>query len=240
MDMQNANFKLSILSDPAFEEFNTFVGVYKFGDPANLLFSAAESFINCEVLHRKSERAEVLGLPKGTGEYFERISLLHNSQGLRRVQRAEKAVKKAIEMYPNVMKKEDELVSEKEMKEIIGDFDVMLKNELLEIDITSEESKEIWSEYDKARKVVDAKGMSGLIGYFGEKLVELEKSRKDLAFGRKHASPLPLWKIILIALALLVSIASVVYCYKKQDCRWVWPMVKAIGGALYETLKAGC
>jgi fatty acid desaturase len=82
--------------------------------------------------------------------------------------------------------------------------------------------------------------MSGLITYAGEKINELEKARKDLAKGREHTSPLPWWKIVLIAVALVVSIASVVYCYKKQDCKWVWAMVKAIGGALFQTLKAGC
>lgn len=145
-----------------------------------------------------------------------------------------------MEMYPNVIKKEDELVSEREMKEILGDYDRMLKNELFEMDITSEEAKEIWNEYDKARKIVGTKGMSGLIGYAGEKIDELEKARKDLTMGRKHASPLPLWKIILIAIALGVSIVAVTYCYKKQDCKWVWDMIKAIGGALFEILKSGC
>jgi len=235
-----ANFKLSILSDPAFTEFNRFVGVYKFGDPIALVFSAAESFVNSEILHRKVERAIALNLPKGVSEYYENMSQLHNSQGLRRLQRAAKAVKKAVEMYPNVIKKEDELVSEKEMREIIRDYDEMLKNQLFEMDITSGETKEIWSEYDKARKIVDSKGMSGLIEYSGERISGLEKLRKDLATGRKNASPLPWWKIVLIAIALVVSIGSVIYCYKKQDCKWVWNMVKAIGGALYETLKAGC
>lgn len=89
-----ANFKLSILSDPAFAEFNRVVGVYKFGDPVALLFSAAESFVNCEILHRKAERATALNLPKGVSEYYEGISLLHNAQGLRRLQRASKAVGK--------------------------------------------------------------------------------------------------------------------------------------------------
>jgi hypothetical protein len=240
MDTQNANFKLSILADPSFEEFNAFVGVYKFGDPVVLFFSAADSFIHSEILHRKSERSEALGVTKGVGDYYEKLSLLHNTQGLRRLQRANKAVAKAIQMFPNVLKKEDELVSEAEMKEILKDYDVMLKNEILEMDITAQESKEVWEEYDKTRKVVDAKGMSGLVGYFGEKLTELEKARTDLSTGRKPASPLPYWKIIVIAAALVISIASIVYCYKKKDCKWVWDMVKAIGGALFQMLKAGC
>ena len=235
-----ANFKFLILSDPAFGEFNRFVGVYKFGDPVALLFSAGESFINCEILNRKAERANVLNLPKGASEYFKDLSLLHNRQGLRRLQRAGKAVQEAIKMYPKVLEKEGKLVSEKEMKDILRDYDGMFKSELFEMDITSTEAQEIWNEYKKARNIVDVNGMSGLITYAGEKINELEKARKDLAKGREHTSPLPWWKIVLIAVALVVSIASVVYCYKKQDCKWVWAMVKAIGGALFQTLKAGC
>jgi hypothetical protein len=235
-----AKFKLSILGDPAFAEFNRFVGTYKFGDPIGLLFSATESFINCEILHRKAERANVLKLPKGTSEHYESNSLLHNNQGLRRLRRARECINKGIKMYPQVLKKEDELVSEKEMKEILDDYDAMIKNEIFEMDLTADETNGILNEYGKARKVVDSKGMSGLIEYAGSKIDDLIEARTDLKKGRREASPLPWWKIVLIAVVLAVSIGSVVYCYKKQDCKWVWDMVKAIGGALWETLKAGC
>ncbi len=233
-------FKLSILENPAFAEFNSFVGDYKFGDPITLFFKANESFVNCEILHRQAERANVLSLPKGCSEYYEGLAKLHNTQGLRRLQRAARAVKKAVTMYPNVLAKEDELVSEKEMKEILSDYDVMIKNELFEMDLTSVEAKEVWDEYVKNREIVNTKGMSGLINYFAQQMDKLTELRTDLAKGREHHSPLPWWKIVLIAGALVVSVASVVYCYKKRDCRWVWNMVKAIGGAVLETVKAGC
>ena len=181
-----------------------------------------------------------MGLPKGSGEYYEGLSLLHNTQGLRRLQRARASVEKAMEMYPRVIEKEDELVSEKEIKEILNDYDGMIKNELFEMDLTPEETREVWDEYVRAREVVDAEGMSGLIKYFGSKIDELTKARTSLEKGREHASPIPWWKIVLIAVALVVSIGSVIYCYKKRDCKWVWSMIKAIGGAVYEIVKAGC
>jgi hypothetical protein len=238
--MVSANFKLQILDEPSFAEFNRYIGVYKFGDPVTLFFKATESFVNCEMLHRKAERAKVLELPRGNNEYIEKMAMLHNTQGLRRLERARDAARKGLEMYPNIVKKEDELVSEKEMKDILSDYDLMIKDEILEMDLTSMEAQEIWNEYLTARKTVDQNGMSGLLNLFATKMDDLIEARRNLDKGREPASPLPWWKIVVVAAALVVSIGSVIYCYKKQDCKWVWAMVKAIGGATYETLKRGC
>jgi hypothetical protein len=166
--------------------------------------------------------------------------MLHNAQGLRRLKIAGESVKKAIEMYPNVIKKENELVSTKEMKGILNDYDGMLKNEILEMDLKREETSEIWNEYVTARKTVDTDGMGGLIKHFSSKIDQLIEARTDLSKGRKEASPLPWWKIVIIAGAIAVSIAAVAYCYKKQDCKWVWDVVKAIGGWLWNLLRSGC
>jgi len=72
-----------------------------------------------------------------------------------------------------ILKKEDELVSEKEMKDILSDYDLMIKDQVLEMDVTPEEAREIWDEYLTARKTVDEKGMSGLMELFGNKIDDL-------------------------------------------------------------------
>jgi hypothetical protein len=231
-------FKSRILENPAFVKFNTFVGAYKFGDPVGLIFSAGDSFVNCEILHRKAERAKIMGLPKS--EYYESVAMLHNAQGLKRLERAQECIKKAVEMYPRIIEKEDELVSDDEMKKILVDHDVMIKDEIFEMDIAPEEANEIWNEYTKARKVVDAKKMHGLIEHVSSKIDELKNARKDLKKGRAHTSPLPYWKIAILAAVLCVAIGAIIYCYKKEDCKWVWELVKSVGGWLLDLVMYGC
>lgn len=235
-----SDFELSILKDPAFAEFNRFIGDYKFGDPVVLFFRATESFVNCEILNRRAERAAALEVSRGYGEYHDRLAMLHNAQGLRRLQGARKSIAQAIELYPKVIEKEDVLVSEEEMKGILADYDHMIKDQVLEMDLSRQEAREVWNEYANARKALDAGKMKGLIDYCSSKLAELTDARTDLGKGRQPHSPLPWWKILVIAVALAVSIFSVVYCYKKKNCEWVWRMVSAIGGSLLQILKSGC
>lgn len=156
------------------------------------------------------------------------------------MQGAVDAAKKARNMYPKVLRKENELVSTREMRKILTDYSLMFRNEVLEMDLTKEESEIIWKKYLEIRKVVNSRGVKWLLDYSIAQLEKLIEYRADLVKGRKHASPLPWWKIAVIAVSLAVSISAVVYCYKKHDCRWVWNMVKAIGGALWEMLKSGC
>lgn len=236
--MEAAIFKSEIVDDPRFAEFTRFVATYKFGDPVTPLFMAGESFVNCEILHRRAERAKALKLSKG--EYYEEMAMIHNDQGLSRLRAARASVNKAIEMFPRVIEKEDELVSEREMKDILDRYGVIIKNEVFEMDLPAEDAKAVWAEYVQIKKTVDEAGMSGLINYYGSKIDELIKARTDLKAGRKLASPLSWWKICFIAGCLAVSVGAVVYCYKKHNCGWVWYLVRAIGGFVYDVLRAGC
>ncbi len=215
--MKTAPFKESVVDSVPYGRFIRHIAAHKFGDPVTPVVKAIESFLNCEILHRRAKRAAAMKLPKG--KEYEKMAMVHNAQGLRRLKAARASVNKAIEMYPRTLKKEDESVSEERLKEIFGECDVMLKNEIFEMDLPAAEAAAAWSEYEKVKEVVTTKRMRGLADYYGSKIDELTEARTDLAKGRKHASP-GLWGLIAAGVELAIWGCGVVVCNEKDGCEW--------------------
>lgn len=236
--METAPCKEPVVDSVPYGRFIRRIEAHKFGDPVTPAVKAIESFLNCEIIHRRAERAAAMKLPKG--KEYEKMAMVHNAQGLRRLKAARASVNKAIKMYPSIVKKRGELVSEKELKEIFGECDVMLKNEIFEKDLPAAEAAAVWSEYEKVKEVVTTKRMRGLADYYGSKIDELTEARTDLAKGRKHASPIPWWKIVAIAVELGIAIGAVVNCFKKDDCKDLLEILRITAKALYRTVTMGC
>jgi len=236
--METAPCKESVVDSVPYGRFIRHIAAHKFGDPVTPAVKAIESFLNCEILHRRAERAAAMKLPKG--EEYEKMAMVHNAQGLRRLKAARASVNKAIEMYPRTLKKEDESVSEEKLKEIFGECDVMFKNEIFEKDLPAAEAAVVWSEYEKVREVVTTKRMRGLADYYGSKIDELTEARTDLAKGRKHASPICEYKIAAIVVALVITAAAVAYCYLKDDCEYLMVILEVVALGVYKIVRQGC
>jgi hypothetical protein len=217
---------------PRFSRFISSMERYGFGDPVTSFLKAAESINKCEKMHRKAERAKLLKLPKA--DYYEEMAMLSNRQSLRKLQLTKKSLKKAIKMYPEI-EKECDLLPDKEKGEILSDCDLMFKDELFEMDLSPEILIEIWAEYENVRKVIDNKGMRGLLTFSKSKADELIEARTDLEKGRQPASPLAVAAMIAVAFLLGVAIGAVIDCYAKMGCQWIEDALKSLRCGLQAT-----
>lgn len=233
--MKKDKFKLPILDDPAFIKFSKIIKEYDVGDPASPFYRAIEDFGNCEILHRKSERAKKLKLPKA--DYYENIAMLHNTQGLRKLQSAKVAINKTIKRLPPGPEKK---ISHKEMKARLDEYEIMFKNEIFEEDFTPEESELTWASFGKAKKALVDKGTIGLLEYMSSNIDKLIDSRKDLKKGRQFANPIHIWKVNAIAIYTGIQAFVLIWCFCTSDCIWALAPLPAQVVAIMLLLHLAC
>jgi len=199
---------------------------YEIGDPLTPFLKATESFMLCEALHKKAERAEKLKLPKA--EYYENTSLLHNRQGLNRLAKAKELMKKAVEKFPE-LEKECGVISKQDIEKILGDCDIMIKNEIFETELSPEIAEEFWEIYQEVRNSANQKGLRGILHFCDAKIGALEDVRKDPMKGRQPASPIAFFIALIIGIIIGASVYAVIECYNKHGCQWVEDALRLVG-----------
>jgi len=204
--------KLTMLHDPEFVKVIEKFKEQRISDPMISFFRASEDFVNCESIHRRAERAELLKMPKA--EYYEEMAMLHNKQGLRKLGHAQRLMSEAIEKFPHDLEK---AASTKETMESLDEQGKVFKNQLFEQDFPVETTEEIWTGYEEARRIVATMGVKDLMKHADSKMRELLEARTDLTIGRRHASPW-IWKAIAYAILGIFIIVVCVLCFNVSNC----------------------
>jgi hypothetical protein len=220
---------------PAFAELKKLFDEQGVEDPMSTTYKAVDDFGECEILHRKAERAKKLKLPKG--DYYERMAMLHNKQGLRRVKAAKAQIKKVLKAYPLELEK---TLSKKQIGELLDEHEMMFKNELFEQDLPAVEVEEIYDVYRAAKQIAKAKGGKGLLKHVEAKLDQVAKGRTNLKKGRGPGSPIAWWKIAAIAALAAFSVWAFWWCYTYSNCAFAWQMIPLELRFVASCLMAAC
>ncbi|MBA7517712.1 hypothetical protein ES705_09766 [subsurface metagenome] len=238
--METTYFKIKLLEAPTYVKLSEFDKGREIVDFATPFLRGIEGFTNCEVIHRRAERAKALQLPKS--DYYEKFSELQNNRGMRNIDSAKKSLEIFINRNPQGFEKD---IPKDILQEAMDESEIIMKNESFEKDIKPEEAKEIWEEVVKIRKIANEKGTRGLADHLVYAMDNLRKSRIDLDKGRKPASPLVWWKSLaiigLIGLALFILI-FLIWAGLNNPEQWnaVGEMLGSVWNTICDLINRGC
>ncbi len=233
--MRRSTVELSVLDSPAFGRLNKRLEAEGIENPAELLYHVMEDFVDCEVFHRRAERATKLGLPHGIHD--EKKAMMRNSQGLRRLRSAKGHLKKLLANLPPGLARR---LPDAEMSELLDEHEMMVRDQLVDHDLTAVEIEELWEIYEDVKQTARAHGARGLIEYVAAKLDALEPLRVDLDKGRAHGSPFPVWKAVAIGFLVGVNIFIFISCFTYLDCSSAWLLIPLDLKFVAQCILAAC
>ncbi len=230
--METTYFRIRLLESPAYVKLSEFDKGQEIANFANPFLQGIEGFTNCEVFHRRAERAKSLQLPKS--DYYRKFSELQNNRGMRNIDSARKSLEIFIKRNPQGIEKD---IPKDIFQEIMDESETTMKNELFEKDIKPEEAKEIWEEVIKIRKIANEKGTRGLANHLLYAVDNLKKGRIDLDKGRKPASPFNLWKLLaIIGIIVLVFLLLIFLIWAGMTNPEQWNAVGEMLGTSWNTI----
>ena len=240
--MELPSYKIGLRETPAYKQVLEIPGAKDVDEVARPFLEALEAFVDCEVIHRRSGRATALELPKG--EYYERLAMMRNAQGLRALERARTAARKLdLSLAKRGRAGESDKETAVRVRQALDERDLLLGNQLMEMDLPAEEVKAIWTEHKKLRAAFDEGGDAGLVTYTVDCLDKLAKMRENLTKGRQHASPLEWWKYFVIPGLYFLALAyACLETYANDQNQYFdsSPMTIACSNETYRLICTGC
>ena len=204
------------------------------------MWYSTEQVLLCEASNNAKNRASVLKF-KNRKQYFERIERSHHML-------SENHFKKMLSEFKKIRKeKKTELEKIKLDKEKFKTFKTeiltILKPELLEINLRSEEVLEIVQIYDEIFEKSEEGGVNGLMDIIEEKMDELitVRSNTEKNRGRDEShSPLPWWKWLLVFSVCGVGIFVGLWCIWYFGCTYLVEIIIGTDAVNAAIIREGC
>jgi hypothetical protein len=201
---------------------------------------AAESFIASEKNVRALQRLEVVGMaPLGVDEA--EAEAKHNEAGLAHLRDALSRLDRGRpQVDPKLIQRLDKAVRTDGFRGALARARENFVHQLSQEDIKPDDFREIISLWDGKMALATASGFSGLLGDLHSTIARVEELRNEPNRGREPASPLVLWKLLLVAGVVLLDIGAVIACYIWGGCSWILAFLAAVNPGLAALVALGC
>ena len=202
---------------------------------ATKAFLQSELAYRTELAYRKVTLMEEMKLPPP--DYYALSGRYFNETGLRHLS----AAVLLLEDF-----KESPLCSE------LADLDVTVYKDaferaqsfflsgVVESGVPVEDVGRVVSEYVKQTQIVMSEGYRGLITNVIGNIASLMVSRTTELRGTHKASPLPVWKLTILAILLGTNVGAIVACFKTKKCTALGALAGSIPGWVAILLILGC
>jgi len=207
--------------------------------PLDSLANAADEFVQSEQAYRKEQRIRLTGFVATDPERLAEAQ--HNAAGLKHLDEALTYIRNARgQLVPDLLARLDATVRSDQGRQALANGRENFAQLLSQEDLHVPDFQEILAAWDSHLSQVTAAGFSGLFEQIEASTARLKEVRSQPNRGREAASPLPLWKIILIACTILVSLGAVIVCFVWFGCGWIMAYLKIYAPALAALVAMGC
>jgi hypothetical protein len=203
------------------------------------LADAADEFVQSEQAFRREQRVRVIGFVATDSERLAEAQ--HNAAGLQHLEGALTRIRNVRQQLDaGLVARLDTTVRSEQGRQALASSRGNFAHQLSEQDVPIADFQEILKAWDSQSGQVAANGFSGLLTELEASAARLKEVRNQPNRGREAGSPLPLWKIILIASTILVSLAAVIACFVWFGCGWIMAYLKVYAPALSALILMGC
>jgi len=178
---------------------------------ADAFGSAAANFGLCEIYDRKASRGDELGQSRERSRHYRKLSDRYQQRGLAMMEAALRQVPTLRDELSKIRKNPTRQAAAKRAAEVREEFLIWFS----ECELKVADMRKLDKALSEAAAAV-LEGPQGFGNHFADKLAELDKARKSPDRGNRDN--IPLWKILLIALYLLVSLWKVIRCIVLDWC----------------------
>lgn len=178
---------------------------------ADAIGSAAANFGLCEIYDRKAGRGEALEQGKERVRHYKKMSDRYQQRGLAVLERAISQLPNFEAELSSIRKRPARAVAAKRASEARDDFLLWFSESELKV----ADMKKLEKALAEATTAV-LEGPESFGKHVSAKLTELQKARKS--DDRGNRDNIPWWKIVLIALYLLVSLWKIIRCIILDRC----------------------
>lgn len=198
------------------------------------LWGATKAFLQSELAYRKAEFARET---RFEDSYYALSEAYFNETGVRHLS----AAGSLLEAYTRSslflgLADLDRAV----YKEALESAQSFFLSGVKESGIPAEDVGSVGIEYGNQIEIFIREGYHGLISNVMRNVEKLMKARLTSVRGREKASPLPVWKPILIAVLLGTNVGAVVACFKTKQCTALAALAGGIPGWVAILLILGC
>src|ERR1700736_6996995 len=201
--------------------------------------SAADEFVQSEQAFRKEQRIRLTGFIATDPERVAEAQ--HNAAGLRHVDEALAHIRNARQqLAPDLLGRLDATVRSDQGRQALASSRANFAQLLTQEDLHVPDFQEVLATWDSQLSQVTASGFSGLLEHLEASTAQLKEVRTLPNRGRQLASPLPFWKIILIACTILVSLGAVIVCFVWFGCVWIMAYLAWYAPSVSAVIAMGC
>jgi hypothetical protein len=203
------------------------------------IYNAANEFVQSEQAARMQQRFNHIGFRLTPIEQSAESD--HNAAGLKAVELALNEVRSArSRLGPAVVQRLDQTISSAEGKQALALARSSFATELAQQDMTQVEFAEVLAEWDKHAQKVSSGAFSAVLDDLDGSLSQLRDARNSPTRGREPASPLPFWKILLVAVTIGIALGVVIACFVWFGCVWIMGFLAWYAPSLGWVIAMGC
>lgn len=208
-------------------------------DAHDAIWAAADEFIQSEQAHRRQLRMSAIEVALTDAQQAEENA--RNDAGLGHIDRAHAVVQNArAALDPAVLRELDDRIRTAEGQDALTRARQSFATQFAQHDLDPTEFREVLAEWDRVHQLAVSGGLTGVLGDMDSTTAREGELRRGPSRGRESASPLPLWKIILVAAAIGAALAAVIACFVWFGCTWVAPLLQWYAPSLATTVALGC
>lgn len=199
---------------------------------------ASDEFTQSERVMRRAQRIRSIGFtavePELTAEGA------HNDEDLKHVEQALVEIRNArTQLDPGLVARINGTVRSDQGRQALARSRENFAQQLTEQDLHLDDFQQILGIWDSQSGQVASGGFSVLLDQLEASTLKLRDLRSQPSRGRERGS-LPLWKEILIACTILVSLGAVIACFIWSACVWVMAFLGWYAPSLKILVELGC
>ncbi|MFC1927358.1 hypothetical protein ACFLW7_02120 [Chloroflexota bacterium] len=199
------------------------------------LWEASKAFLKSEQAHRSAAFIEQLDFPREVTDYTEQERLF-NRLGVEHLNAARDRLTRFMQTIPHML--EDIHVPDYKNELIFAR--IYFLRSIGETGMALDEGKTITEKYDALVEVAMDQGYASLLNNVIHEIETLAEYRLSETRGRIHASPLPVWKISLLAILAGTNIGAVIACFKTKRPAEFAGLSTSMGAWMAILVMLGC
>ena len=207
--------------------------------------NGAEETLNCEIANRGKKKAKMLKMKeKEKEDYFKKKEKLHHNQSMEFFKLTNKLLEEAdVRLDPGTRKKINEVLKDPDnLKTLKLRALKNFREELFDNDLDPEEATELLQMFEESFDGIENEGFGGLAKKIKKQINDLIEVRSDEEKdrGRVRNSVILLYKALIIAAALGITLIAVLICYAFVNCAWLRWALECFAYFAIIMLSQGC